>query len=61
MFKILGSYNKDVDKDVLEMPTKNSKYISLEIHKEILSFFARMIRTIIHEDIGGCIVLYYCW
>ena len=52
MVKLLASYNTEVNEVVLENASKNTKYTSPDVQKEILSILARKVQKSITEEIG---------
>ena len=53
MVKLLASYNTEVNEVVLENASKNTKYTSPDVQKEILSILARKMQKSIREEIGN--------
>ena len=53
MVKLLASYNTEVNEVVLENASKNTKYTSPDVQKEILSILARKVQKSIREEIGN--------
>ncbi|XP_062145907.1 uncharacterized protein LOC133853901 [Alnus glutinosa] len=52
LIKFLATFNDKVDGDVLTNASRNAKYTSLQIQKEILHIFATKVRDVIRKEIG---------
>jgi hypothetical protein len=52
MLKLFASYNKEVNKVVLENAPKNAKYTSPDVQKEILSTLSQKVQKLTREEIG---------
>lgn len=50
--ELLTKYNDDVPKVILQNASYNSRYISTQIHKEILHIIANKVQKYICEEIG---------
>jgi hypothetical protein len=59
LIKFLASYNDNVDKVVLKNVSRNAKYTSPIIQKEILHIIASKVQDTICKEIG-CQILYSC-
>jgi Domain of unknown function (DUF4371) len=53
MIKLLASYNKEVKDVVLDNASRNAKYTSPTVQKEIFQIFAQKVQTTIQDEIGN--------
>ncbi|XP_071740054.1 uncharacterized protein [Rutidosis leptorrhynchoides] len=53
LIKLVASYNKDVEKVVLENAPQNARYTSPDVQKEILNIFTRNVQQTIRNEIGN--------
>ncbi|XP_071701334.1 uncharacterized protein [Rutidosis leptorrhynchoides] len=63
LMKLIASYNKEVDKVVLENAPKNATYTSPDVQKEILQIFATNVQQKIRDEIGNakfCLIVDEC-
>ncbi|XP_071699718.1 uncharacterized protein [Rutidosis leptorrhynchoides] len=63
LLKLIASYNKDVEKVVLQNAPQNAKYTSPDVQREILQIFARNVQQLIRDEIGKskfCLIVDEC-
>ncbi|XP_071726894.1 uncharacterized protein [Rutidosis leptorrhynchoides] len=63
LLKLIASYNKDVEKVVLQNAPQNARYTSPDEQKEILQIFARNVQQSIRDEIGKskfCLIVDEC-
>jgi Ulp1 family protease len=60
LIKLMSIYNEDVAKVVLENATRNAKYTSRHVQKDILYVLAKRVQNAIREEIDNskfCIII----